>query len=249
MGGEWASGAALVSETWPEKHRGKALGLMQSCWAIGYGAAAIVVAIVLPRTAGARCSSSASCPRSSRCGSAATSKSPRCGRTVERRPERATLRRAATSRAGPQRHSVDRRGVPDADERRDDVRVVGAEPLGAVVSLAAGRARRHRPHHRIHVDVHRRHAGRHVVRLRVVRLHQRCVRTQADLRHVSRRRGRAGRGRTARRGSRRCCSCSVRSWRFLEPDTSAASARSRRRSSRPRSAPPRSASPTTAAAC
>ena len=37
LGGEWASGAALVSETWPAKHRGKALGLMQSCWAIGYG--------------------------------------------------------------------------------------------------------------------------------------------------------------------------------------------------------------------
>lgn len=49
MGGEWASGAVLVSETWPEKHRGKALGIMQSCWAIGYGTAAIVVAIVLPR--------------------------------------------------------------------------------------------------------------------------------------------------------------------------------------------------------
>ena len=49
MGGEWASGATLVSETWPEKHRGKALGIMQSCWAIGYGLAAIVVAMVLPR--------------------------------------------------------------------------------------------------------------------------------------------------------------------------------------------------------
>jgi MFS family permease len=49
MGGEWASGAALVSETWPAQHRGKALGLMQSCWAIGYGAAAIVTMIVLPR--------------------------------------------------------------------------------------------------------------------------------------------------------------------------------------------------------
>ena len=49
MGGEWASGAALVSETWPAKHRGKALGLMQSSWAIGYGLAAIVTAIVLPR--------------------------------------------------------------------------------------------------------------------------------------------------------------------------------------------------------
>ena len=48
MGGEWASGAALVSETWPAQHRGKALGLMQSCWAIGYGLAAIVTALVLP---------------------------------------------------------------------------------------------------------------------------------------------------------------------------------------------------------
>ena len=42
MGGEWASGAALVSETWPARHRGKALGLMQSSWAIGYALAAIV---------------------------------------------------------------------------------------------------------------------------------------------------------------------------------------------------------------
>jgi MFS family permease len=49
MGGEWTSGAALVSETWPDKHRGKALGLMQSAWAIGYAAAAVVSAIVLPR--------------------------------------------------------------------------------------------------------------------------------------------------------------------------------------------------------
>ena len=48
MGGEWASGAALVSETWPAQHRGKALGLMQSAWAIGYGAAALAVGIVLP---------------------------------------------------------------------------------------------------------------------------------------------------------------------------------------------------------
>jgi len=42
MGGEWASGAALVAETWPAKHRGKALGLMQSAWAIGYALAALV---------------------------------------------------------------------------------------------------------------------------------------------------------------------------------------------------------------
>jgi MFS family permease len=48
MGGEWASGAALVSETWPDEHRGKAFGFMQSSWAIGYAAAALVTALVLP---------------------------------------------------------------------------------------------------------------------------------------------------------------------------------------------------------
>jgi MFS family permease len=49
MGGEWASGAALVSETWGSKHRGRALGFMQSSWAIGFAAAALVVGFVLPR--------------------------------------------------------------------------------------------------------------------------------------------------------------------------------------------------------
>jgi MFS family permease len=49
FGGEWASGAALVSETWPAEHRGKALGLVQSFWAIGYAAAAAVTALMLPR--------------------------------------------------------------------------------------------------------------------------------------------------------------------------------------------------------
>ena len=48
MGGEWATGAALVAETWPARHRGKALGLMQSAWAVGYAAAAALNALVLP---------------------------------------------------------------------------------------------------------------------------------------------------------------------------------------------------------
>src|SRR5215467_1228676 len=49
MGGEWATGALLVSETWPSQHRGKAIGLMQSGWALGFIAAAIVGATILPR--------------------------------------------------------------------------------------------------------------------------------------------------------------------------------------------------------
>jgi len=49
MGGEWATGAALVAETWRPEHRGKALGLMQSGFAIGYALAAVVTALVLSR--------------------------------------------------------------------------------------------------------------------------------------------------------------------------------------------------------
>jgi len=48
MGGEWAAGALLVSETWPAKHRGKAVGLMQGGWALGYILAAIAAATILP---------------------------------------------------------------------------------------------------------------------------------------------------------------------------------------------------------
>lgn len=48
MGGEWATGVALVSETFPAKHRGKALSFVQSSWAIGYGLAALVNLIVMP---------------------------------------------------------------------------------------------------------------------------------------------------------------------------------------------------------
>ena len=48
MGGEWATGAALVSESFPARHRGKALAFVQSSWAIGYAAAALVNLLVLP---------------------------------------------------------------------------------------------------------------------------------------------------------------------------------------------------------
>lgn len=48
MGGEWTTGAALIAETWRPEHRGKALGLMQSAYAIGEAIAALVVWVVLP---------------------------------------------------------------------------------------------------------------------------------------------------------------------------------------------------------
>jgi MFS family permease len=49
MGGEWASGAVLVSETWPAAHRNKAISIMQSGWAIGYTLAAVLAAFILGR--------------------------------------------------------------------------------------------------------------------------------------------------------------------------------------------------------
>src|SRR5688572_5027017 len=47
MGGEWASGAVLVSETWPAQHRAKAVSIMQSGWALGYILAALFAALIL----------------------------------------------------------------------------------------------------------------------------------------------------------------------------------------------------------
>jgi MFS family permease len=42
IGGEWAAGAALVAEVWPEEKRAKAAGILQSAWAAGFFAAAII---------------------------------------------------------------------------------------------------------------------------------------------------------------------------------------------------------------
>ena len=48
LGGEWAAGSVLVAESWPAEHRGKAVGLMQSGWAIGYIVAALMASAILP---------------------------------------------------------------------------------------------------------------------------------------------------------------------------------------------------------
>jgi MFS family permease len=42
MGGEWNTGATLVAETWPTELRAKAISIVQSSWAIGFAAAALV---------------------------------------------------------------------------------------------------------------------------------------------------------------------------------------------------------------
>jgi MFS family permease len=45
FGGEWAVGAALVAESIPARHRGRAVGVVQSGWALGWGAAALLYAV------------------------------------------------------------------------------------------------------------------------------------------------------------------------------------------------------------
>jgi MFS family permease len=47
MGGEWNTGATLVAETWPTNLRAKAIAIVQSAWAWGLAAAALVAWVVL----------------------------------------------------------------------------------------------------------------------------------------------------------------------------------------------------------
>ena len=49
LGGAWSAGAVLVAESWPPQHRAKAIGVMQSGWAVGYMLAAVTTALILPR--------------------------------------------------------------------------------------------------------------------------------------------------------------------------------------------------------
>jgi MFS family permease len=42
MGGEWNTGATIVAESWPTELRAKALSIVQSSWAPGFAAAALV---------------------------------------------------------------------------------------------------------------------------------------------------------------------------------------------------------------
>jgi MFS family permease len=49
FGGEWAAGAVLMGEVISSRHRGKAVGFVQSGWALGWGAAAILYTIVFSR--------------------------------------------------------------------------------------------------------------------------------------------------------------------------------------------------------
>src|SRR3954469_8326151 len=65
FGGEWAAGAVLMGETIRAQYRGRAVGSVQSGWAIGWGLAVLAQAILFsllpPEQACAGCSPSARC--------------------------------------------------------------------------------------------------------------------------------------------------------------------------------------------
>ncbi|WP_028534639.1 MFS transporter [Paludibacterium yongneupense] len=48
FGGEWAAGAVLLAEVIRSNHRGKAMGMVQSAWAVGWGGS-VVLYLVLDR--------------------------------------------------------------------------------------------------------------------------------------------------------------------------------------------------------
>ena len=48
IGGEWAAGAALIAETWPEKSRAKAAGIMQASGGVGFFLASLLFLIIGP---------------------------------------------------------------------------------------------------------------------------------------------------------------------------------------------------------
>ncbi len=177
MGGEWASGASLVSETWPAEHRGKALGIVQSSWAIGYAAAAAVAALVLPALGLA-------------------------GRLLRRRRSRvlhpvdpATGQRAGDledrPRGGAEHPGGLRRDLrPEApapdhschpDERLHHVRLVGLQPLAPGLPVHVPRSGRDRARSGSDVGTDHLHAGRDVARLHLLRLHQRPARPEEVL--------------------------------------------------------------------
>ena len=47
FGGEWAAGAVLMGEVIRDKYRGRAVGIVQTGWSIGWGAAALLYTILI----------------------------------------------------------------------------------------------------------------------------------------------------------------------------------------------------------
>jgi MFS family permease len=106
FGGEWAAGSVLIGEVIRAENRGKAVGTVQSAWAWGWGAAAILATIMfqlLPQAA-PTCRSrrfSARRPRRRHGAARSTSSVPTCSRPPSSAPFSPPARRAVTTRSPP----------------------------------------------------------------------------------------------------------------------------------------------------
>jgi MFS family permease len=47
FGGEWAAGAVLMGEVIQDRYRGRAVGIVQTGWSIGWGAAALLYTVLI----------------------------------------------------------------------------------------------------------------------------------------------------------------------------------------------------------
>ncbi len=162
LGGEWAAGSVLVAETWPAEHRGKAIGLMQSGWAIGYILAALLASAILPSHGWRVLFAIGVLPALLAVWIRRKVPEPEIwqrGAGVERRPLGEILRPPPPA----QRRSRDR-----AHELRP-VRVLGSVHLGTSLPREPGRDGRRRDEHRALLGVDHPDAGGRVPRLRAVR--------------------------------------------------------------------------------
>ena len=171
MGGVWSSGAALVSESWPAEHRGKALGIMQSGWAIGYAAAVLVSGFVQPRYGWRAVFFIGILPALFTLWIQQRVKEPAIwtasARSGAKRPTLAAIFASGIGRL------TDR---ADADEHLHAVCVVGIQPVAAQLSQVEPGAGRRGPRHRRDHDLSLRDAGGDVGRLRHLRVRQRSPR-------------------------------------------------------------------------
>ena len=242
MGGEWTSGAALVSEWWPSEHRGKALGFMQSGWAIGYALAGAAVRLVQPRFGWRAVFFVGILPAFLTLWIRATRPEPRiwmCAPTVD------------AHGLAPDQHLRQRRRVADdrahADEHLHAVRLVGFQPVASQLSQGTGVPGRNRARPERGCRVRGRDAGWDVDRLCDLRVRERSIREEAKLCGLSDRRRCAAGGLRECAEYQSCYWCWDRWSPLRRPDTSAGSARSPQRFIPPPYARQRRALPTTLA--
>ena len=182
MGGEWASGAVLVSETWPAHLRNKAISIMQSGWALGYMMASIFAAIILGLAITWRRRLAMALRRGRRTGALHALDS-----TL--RPRAGGVDPQATEGGRPESVQGDLRADTDpahaAHHRARIGRAVcelGSLLLAAGVPGATGRPRRRRHGHRRIAAVDHPGAAWRVLRLSHLRLHRRPDRAAAGVR-------------------------------------------------------------------